>query len=179
MKKIIRKPGLLLIILLVLIMNFCTKEEVPVLITTAPTNIISNSSTSGGTIISEGTGTIIARGICWGTNIEPTIIDNKTSDGAGAGTFTSTMSGLNGSTTYFVRAYATNSAGTGYGMAMSFTTLKTPVPVCKICQQNSYNSAGILLTAGSETEYCDAALIQVESTPSVTILGVTTKWVCR
>ena len=174
MKNIIRKPGLLLIILSVLIINFCTKEEVPILTTSAITNIISTSATSGGTITSEGTGTVVARGICWSTNIEPTIADNKTFDGAGAGTFTSNMSGLNGSTTYYVRAYATNSAGTGYGINMAFVT-----PLCKICQQKSYNSGGILLVSGSDEEYCDAALNRIEATPSITVLGVTTKWVCR
>lgn len=50
---------------------------------------------------------------------------------------------------------------------------------CKTCQQNTYNSAGTLLTAGSETEYCDAALVRIEATPDVTVVGVTTKWVCR
>jgi hypothetical protein len=50
---------------------------------------------------------------------------------------------------------------------------------CKVCQQNTYNSSGTLLTSGSETEYCDAALLRIESTPDVTVGGVTTKWVCR
>ena len=50
---------------------------------------------------------------------------------------------------------------------------------CKVCQQNDYNSGGTLIRTGSETEYCDAALIRIEATPDVTILGVTTKWVCR
>jgi len=50
---------------------------------------------------------------------------------------------------------------------------------CKVCQQNTYNSANVLLTEGSETEYCDAALIRVEATPDVTVVGVTTRWVCR
>jgi hypothetical protein len=51
---------------------------------------------------------------------------------------------------------------------------------CKICQQNTYNaSSGVLLTAGSETEYCDAALIRIEATPDVTVGGITSKWVCR
>ena len=50
---------------------------------------------------------------------------------------------------------------------------------CKICQQNTYDSSGDLLTEGSETEYCDASLVRIESTPDVTVLGVTTRWVCR
>jgi hypothetical protein len=50
---------------------------------------------------------------------------------------------------------------------------------CKTCQENTYDSGGTLLTAGSETEYCDASLLRVENTPDVTVLGITTKWVCR
>jgi hypothetical protein len=50
---------------------------------------------------------------------------------------------------------------------------------CKVCQQNTYNSSNTLLTSGSETEYCDAELVRIEATPPVTVLGVTTKWVCR
>jgi hypothetical protein len=50
---------------------------------------------------------------------------------------------------------------------------------CKVCQQNTYDSNNTLLTSGSETEYCDASLLRIEATPDVTVLGTTTKWVCR
>jgi hypothetical protein len=51
---------------------------------------------------------------------------------------------------------------------------------CKVCSQNTYNaSSGDLITAGSDTEYCDAELVKIEATPPVTVLGVTTKWVCK
>jgi len=50
---------------------------------------------------------------------------------------------------------------------------------CKVCSQNTYNSSGGLITAGTESEYCDADLVRIEATPDVTVLGVTTKWVCR
>jgi hypothetical protein len=52
------------------------------------------------------------------------------------------------------------------------------VSTCKICQQNTYNGT-TLLTSGSETEYCDAALVRIEATPDVTVGGITSKWVCR
>ena len=61
-------------------------------------------------------------------------------------------------------------------IALSVTTCTKN---CKVCSQNDYNSGGTLIRSGSETEYCDAALIRVEATPDVTVLGVTTKWVCR
>jgi hypothetical protein len=62
-------------------------------------------------------------------------------------------------------------------ITISFTSCQKN---CKICQQNTYNqSTGDILTTGSDTEYCDASLLRVEATPDVTVLGVTTKWVCR
>jgi uncharacterized protein (TIGR02145 family) len=109
-------------ILLIFLLFSCKKEEIPVLTTSAISNITGTTAVSGGVITDEGSSTVITRGVCWSTDTKPTIADNKTSDGAGAGTFTSTITGLNGATTYYVRSYATNSAGTGYGMAMSFTT---------------------------------------------------------
>ena len=63
-----------------------------------------------------------ARGVCWSTGQTPTISDNKTTDGTGAGVFVSNISGLTAITTYYARAYATNSKGTDYGSSMSFTT---------------------------------------------------------
>jgi hypothetical protein len=62
-------------------------------------------------------------------------------------------------------------------IALSFSSCQKN---CKVCQQNTYKeSDGSLLTTGSETEYCDVALIGIENTSPVTVLGVTTKWVCR
>jgi hypothetical protein len=61
-------------------------------------------------------------------------------------------------------------------IALSFTSCQKN---CKVCQQNTYNSGGTLLTTGSDTEYCDASLLRIEATPDVTVLGVTTRWVCR
>jgi len=125
MKSIIRKTELLLIIFSVLIINFCKKEEVPTLTTSAITNITGTSATSGGTIISEGSRKVISRGVCWGTGIDPTISDNKTTDSAGTGSFTSIISGLKGASKYYIRAYATNSVGTAYGNEISFATNST------------------------------------------------------
>ena len=96
--------------------------------TTAVTNITGTTATSGGNVISDGGAKITARGVCWSTSPNPTIADNKTIDGSGIGSFTSNITGLLAGTTYFVRAYATNSAGTAYGVQGEFTTLSdTPV----------------------------------------------------
>ena len=82
------------------------------------------SATGGGTITSDGGASVTERGVCWSTAHNPTISDSKTSDGMGTGTFTSSISGLNSVTTYYVRAYATNSAGIAYGNEITFTTLE-------------------------------------------------------
>jgi uncharacterized protein (TIGR02145 family) len=96
---------------------------VPVITTTPVSNILATTATSGGNIMDEGSSTVISRGVCWSTGTTPTIADSKTTDGTGAGSFASNMTVLNMATVYYVRAYAANSVGTGYGMAMSFTTL--------------------------------------------------------
>ncbi len=97
--------------------------NVPTIITTAITDISINGAKSGGNISSDGSSSITARGVVWGTATNPTIaLSTKTSDGTGAGSFSSSISGLIANTKYFVRAYATNSAGTSYGNELSFST---------------------------------------------------------
>ncbi|MFO7658523.1 MAG: FISUMP domain-containing protein [Bacteroidales bacterium] len=104
----------------------CKKEDdirIPVLSTSEVTNILQLSAQSGGIITSDEGFVVSARGVCWSLNVNPTIADNKTSDGTGAGSFTSEITGLTADTTYYVRAYATNSKGTGYGSTMVFKTM--------------------------------------------------------
>ena len=96
--------------------TFTTKNsEIPLLSTTAISNVKSNSCKSGGTIIFEGTANLTSRGVCWSENNPPTIVDSKTINGTGLGTFTSNITGLDPTSSYYIRAYATNSIGTGYG----------------------------------------------------------------
>jgi uncharacterized protein (TIGR02145 family) len=133
-----------IVILTFFLLTTCKKEKVPVVVTNEIINITGTTATSGGNITDEGTGTVISRGICWSSGINPSIADSKTSDGAGAGSFSSNLNGLNGASTYFVRAYATNSAGTGYGMVMSFTTLgASPAPANSAATNMTTNSATI------------------------------------
>lgn len=98
--------------------------QLPVLTTLAISNITDNSASSGGNITSDGGGSITARGVVWSTTQNPTIaLTTKTTDGSGSGNFTSNITGLIANTQYYVRAYATNSAGTIYGNEVTLTTL--------------------------------------------------------
>jgi gliding motility-associated-like protein len=95
---------------------------IPTLTTTPATTITGLSANSGGTITYDGAATITAKGVCWATTSNPTIANNITTNGNGNAPFTSQLALLAPNTTYFVRAYATNSVGTGYGNEISFTT---------------------------------------------------------
>ncbi len=96
-------------------------STIPTVITAALTNITSNSVTCGGNVTSDGGETVTARGVCWSTSSNPTVDGNHTVDGSGTGTFTSSITGLIQGTTYYIRAYATNSLGTGYGSELTIT----------------------------------------------------------
>lgn len=102
-----------------------TNTAVPTVETLNISNITDSSAVSGGTVTKEGASVIIAVGVVWDESPNPTLLKNKTMDGAGIGSYTSKMSGLKPNTTYYVRAYATNVAGTAYGTEISFKTSKT------------------------------------------------------
>ena len=90
--------------------NFTTDAVTPTVTTTAISDITTTSAAGGGNVTSDGGASVTARGICWNTTGTPTLSDDYTSDGTGTGSFSSSLSGLTPGTTYYVRAYATNSA---------------------------------------------------------------------
>lgn len=96
--------------------------SLPTVITANITEITSDSAIGGGEVTNDGGSTVTARGICWSTLQNPTINDSHTTDGTGIGVFTSNITDLTSNTTYHVRAYATNDAGTAYGLDKEFTT---------------------------------------------------------
>jgi hypothetical protein len=99
------------------------------LTTGAVSAITYTSASSGGTVLTEGGSTVTARGICWGTSPNPTIANYKSTDiGGGTGSYTCSLTGLYPGTFYYVRAWATNSDGTAYGLSNSFTTLAATPP---------------------------------------------------
>ena len=108
--------------------TFKTNEEVvtaPVVITNNVVDIDKTTAVCGGVIVSDGGSEVIAKGVCWSTEQNPTIEESCTNDGAGSEAFTSNITYLQENTTYYVRAYAKNSVGTSYGEQKSFTTLET------------------------------------------------------
>lgn len=133
-------------------------------INTSPIMAITQASaTGGGTISSDHNTPVTERGICWATTDLPTIANDHTTDGPGTGNFTSTMTGLTANTVYFVRAYATNAAGTAYGAQMMFTTAETAaLPVV-----NTISVSGITST----TFTCDSEITSDGGAP-VTERGV-------
>jgi uncharacterized protein (TIGR02145 family) len=95
--------------------NLATLSTLPV------GNITATSAVSGGNITNGGGTPVTQRGVCWSTAPNPTTANNTTSDGSGLGSYTSTLTGLVAGATYYVRAYAINSAGTAYGNQVQFT----------------------------------------------------------
>ncbi len=102
--------------------SFKTASGLPVL-TTTTTTATSKTISSGGNITSDGGYTITKRGVCYSTtNSNPTIADEFVTNGTGIGAYTCTITNLSVSTTYYVRAFATNSIGTSYGSVQVITT---------------------------------------------------------
>lgn len=97
-------------------------NQSPILYTNGISDPKPNSFVTGGYILSDGGTPVNQRGVCWNTTGSPTIDNSKTNEGGGSGGFTSTVTGLTVGTPYYVRAYATNNVGTGYGNEISFTT---------------------------------------------------------
>lgn len=116
------------ILILFLLISGCQKEKITIVTTADVSSITQTSAICGGEVISEGKYGIIEKGVCWNISDNPSILNNKTIDGSGLGSFTSDILGLDPGTTYFVRAYATNISGNTYGELKSFTTQPASIP---------------------------------------------------
>jgi hypothetical protein len=118
-------------------------------LTLSPSAVTAASASSGGNITTAGGSLITARGVCWGTSIDPVVGGNHTTDGTGTGSYVSEITGLSPNTFYYVRAYATNSTGTAYGANYSFTTCSEISPVSVSIAGNNPVCAGssVLFTA--------------------------------
>ncbi len=122
---------LLLLFVLLMSISGCKKKAVqipantPTLTTTEITVTTQTTAISGGEITDEGSSSVIARGVCYSPIANPTTADLITSNGTGTGSFTSNLTGLALYTTYYVRAYATNSDGTAYGSNVTINATST------------------------------------------------------
>ena len=103
-------------------------------------DITSTTATIGGKITGDGGFAVTARGVCWSTTQFPTISNSKNTDGTGTGNFTSLISGLTAGATYYIRAYATNSLGTGYSSNVTITTASS-IPVLTTKAVTAYTSS--------------------------------------
>ena len=152
---------------------------IPTVTTASVTSITGTSASSGGNVTDNGGSSVIARGICWNTAGSPTISNSHTTDGSGTGSFTSSMTGLSPETTYYVRAYATNEDGTGYGSQVSFTTLGVEMDLFQgaapIPDGGSYSFGN--RAAGSSTDVVftmgnsGGANLTLSGSPIITITG--------
>ena len=130
-----------------------TTLAIPATVTTqAVSSILAMTATGNGNVTSLGVPNPTQHGVCWNTSGTPTTGDSKTEEGpvGATGTFTSGITGLSPDTTYYVRAYATNTAGTTYGMQVSFTT--NPVPPTVTTQAVTSISATTATGNGNVTD---------------------------
>lgn len=137
--------------------------SIPAVSTNIVTSVGSTTATGGGIVINEGSSTTTVRGICWGTSINPTTAKpltptatgGRTENGSGLGEFSSSIINASGNTLYYVRAYATNTAGTAYGINQTFTTLgvlpTVETATTSLITINSATSGGNVLNQGTST----------------------------
>ncbi len=123
------KKYLLLLFAIGTILVSCKKDPVkPTIVTNEVTNITTTTADVDANVTADGGADVTSKGVCWSMNQNPTIADNNTNDGGGMGAFTSKLTDLIPNTTYYVRAFATNEAGTAYGEQKSFMTLEESEP---------------------------------------------------
>jgi uncharacterized protein (TIGR02145 family) len=124
MKYLMRSSVIVILALsMISLFDSCKKKPDPPTVTTGEiTEITRTSMKTGGTVTSDGGAKIIVAGICWSTSPSPSVKDKHTNDGYDVGPFLTDLTGLAPNTLYYIRAYAANSEGIGYGSEKSITT---------------------------------------------------------
>ncbi len=148
--------------------------SIPTLTTSSISGITETSAQSGGSVTDDGGSTVTARGVCWSTSQNPTISNSKTTDGSDVGSFTSSMTGLSCGTTYYVRAYAINSAGTGYGTQVSFKSGACPLNLPTVTTtaissitETSARSGGSVTDDGGSTVTARGVCWSISQNPTI------------
>ena len=138
------KKTIVILVSLLFLTISCKKEDpegdnlvISNIATLDVTEVTATTAISGGDIIDDGGTEITQKGVCWSTTTVPTIYDSSTNDGNNSGDFSSHVTGLSNNTTYYLRAYATNSKGTAYGNEVTFKT------------QNVFSGETVIITGGS------------------------------
>ncbi len=153
--------------------TFTTK----VLVTTSPVSgVTATTAVCGGTVTSAGNAEVTMRGVCWDTLPNPTLNGSHTEDGTGTGVFTSNITGLTAGTTYYVRAYATISAGTVFGNEIIFSTADTtPTVTTKavsiLSETTALSGGNITFDGGAAVTMCG---ICWDTLPNPTVSGIHT-----
>lgn len=145
-----KKHGILFIAIIALTCAFfqsCdnSEDQKPLILAVLETNDVSQigytTAITGGMIYRDNGLPVTVRGVCWSLRADPTVADSVTTDASGTGIYTSTLRNLIPDTTYYVRAYATNSDGTAYGQTVTFRTLTPTVPVIAIKTSTPKNTS--------------------------------------
>ena len=159
---------------LAILVQGCKKPTVPELTTVAISEVTLTTAVSGGNITSDGGEEILKKGVCWNTTPSPTIESSITNDGNGSTAYVSNLVDLTAGTTYYVRAYATNSVGTAYGNEVSFSTGEVTGAVLSTTEVTTVTSTsaiagGNITDAGGGT--ISARGICWSTSPNPTIAG--------
>jgi len=160
--------------------TFISLDGIIILTTSSITNITLTSALCGGSITSDGGATITACGVVWNTIEEPTLENNigYTSDGEGTGEFESSLTNLTPGTTYYVRAYSTNSVGTSYGNQQTFNTLDgiiilTTASVTNFSATSVWSGGSITSDGGAEVTVRGVVWSTIEEPSLESCLGYT------
>ncbi len=113
---------LLIVACFAILSNSCKSRAALTVTTASVSGIMQTGAVSGGEVITRKHNTVVAKGVCWALNPDPVLSDSKTNEGPGKGVFTSSVTGLQPGTDYYLRAYATTGSDTVYGTNVSFAT---------------------------------------------------------
>lgn len=128
MENIIKRTGFIVILFMVVSLFSCERTSPPLMGTSRVTDITLYTAVVKGYVITDGGSPVTSKGICWDTLNNPTKDNFVLEAEEGVGVITCKMTVLRSSTTYYVRSFATNRAGTAYSNIIKFSTTIPPLP---------------------------------------------------